>query len=221
MSLKLENITHRYSGGPFVLDRINFEVNDGETVAIVGPSGSGKTTLLAVIGLLITPTSGSVIIDGTQAPRRPGHRHEVRTRKFAWVFQSMNVLGHRTALDNVAVSMLARGYTRDVAERQGLSALRLVGLDHKAHATSESLSGGELQRTCIARALTSKPPILLADEPTGQLDQRTSQTVLDAMWALLSDVGAAMVVVTHDESVARRCERVLSLQDGRLKDSPQ
>ncbi len=218
MPLTLENVSHRYQRGPAVLDDLNLEVDDQDTVAVLGPSGSGKTTLLAVIGLLLTPTAGSVRVNGVQAPVRGAERHRLRTRTFAWVFQSVNVLGRRKAVDNVAIPLLARGLAREEAEERAASALRLVGLGKKLESPAESLSGGELQRVCIARALASKPPVVLADEPTGQLDRRTSDAVLDAMWDLLNDVRATLIVATHDANVARRCKRVFLLRDGRLED---
>lgn len=195
-------------------------ISAGETIALVGPSGSGKTTLLSIIGLLSAPTSGTVLINGVPAPRGDRHRSALRRLHFSWVFQTTNALGTRTVIDNVALGALALGMPRDAAVHGGMAALSATGLTDLAHRPARTLSGGELQRACIARALSTNPPVLLADEPTGQLDRLTSKTVLDALWAARPP-GTAMVLATHDDSVSDRCDRQFRLVDGVIKDMSQ
>lgn len=195
-------------------------ISPGETVALVGPSGSGKTTLLSIIGLLSAPTSGTVLINGVAAPRGDRHRSVLRRQHFSWVFQTTNALGARTVIDNVAMGALALGMPRDAAVRVAMAALSATGLTGLANRPARTLSGGELQRACIARALSTNPSVLLADEPTGQLDRRTSKMVLDALWAARAP-GTAMVLATHDDSVSDRCDRRLRLVDGAIKDLRQ
>src|SRR5690606_24699980 len=147
----------------------------GESVAIVGPSGSGKSTLLALAGLLIRPESGSVRIDGQPAPSDERLRRRLRRATFAWIFQSVNALPGRTVLDNVAIGSLSRGARRCDAEAQGRNALAKVGLAHLDQRPLATLSGGERQRMCVARVLAATPKVVLADEPTGQLDRASSE----------------------------------------------
>ncbi|HHC08740.1 MAG TPA: ABC transporter ATP-binding protein [Actinobacteria bacterium] len=211
--VSLVGVRHRYGRGPWVLDGVDLTVESGEAVAVMGPSGSGKTTLLSILGLLTAPTDGEVLVAGEPAGTR--RRGRLRAEWFTWVFQTVNVLGHRSALDNAALGLLARGVPRPVASRRAREALAAVGLASRADAPVVELSGGELQRVCIARATAAAPRVILADEPTGQLDHATSLTVLDALWAARRPE-TALVVATHDPEVAGRCDRVLGLVDGRL-----
>ncbi|HLV91398.1 MAG TPA: ABC transporter ATP-binding protein [Acidimicrobiia bacterium] len=217
MSLSLRDVSMRYGSGPWVLDGVDFDVDDGETVAVMGPSGSGKTTLISILGLLMAPASGSVLIDSIEAPVSEADRHRLRSVAFGWVFQTVNVLGRRSAIDNVAIPLLASGSSRDSAELAAVGALARVGLADRAADEVRDLSGGELQRVCIARALAHRPRFLLADEPTGQLDHATSVRVLDALQDLVTDSGSGMVIVTHDPQVAEICDRTVALVDGRLE----
>lgn len=213
MSLSVRSVGHEYVAGTPVLSGIEMEVVSGESVALMGPSGSGKTTLLAIMGMLLVPSEGSVSVDGVEASSA-ADRQRLRFENLGWVFQTVNVLGRRTPVDNVVIPLLARGVDRDEAERLALEALDSVGLGGKRNGPARLLSGGEVQRLCVARALVSKPKYLLADEPTGQLDQHTSVEVLDRMWGLLSESGAGLVVATHDPLVSARCDRVVRLVDG-------
>ncbi len=215
MPLALDYVSMRYGPDRLVLDRIDFEVADGESVAVMGPSGSGKTTLISVLGLLIEPTSGQVLIDGEPAPSRESLRHQVRAGMFGWVLQTVNVFSRRTALDNVVVPLLAAGHSRGEAETLGVESLERVGLGAMVEKPARLLSGGEVQRVCIARALAHRPRFLLADEPTGQLDHATSIEVLNALKDLLADAGSSLVVVTHDPEVASVCARTVELVDAR------
>lgn len=188
-----------------VLAGVSLSVEQGETLAVVGPSGSGKSTLLSVLGGLVRPSSGTVRVDGG--------RRDVRDVS-AWVLQTVNVLPERTALENVALGALTRGLRTREARWAARERLESVGLADLVHSPARLLSGGELQRVVIARALASGRPFLLADEPTGQLDRSTSLLVLDALFT--SAAGAGVVVVTHDPEVAARCGRAVRIDDGRV-----
>lgn len=211
----LEQVCFSYEGGSLVLDRTSLRVEAGESVAIVGPSGSGKSTLLAVLGLLQHPGSGSVTLGGEAIPVQERARRAARTSQIAWIFQSVHLIPRRTALDNVALGLLGQGERRkDVGER-ARRALCEVGLEDKADRPVHQLSGGEAQRVGIARALVRQPLLIIADEPTGQLDQHNSLLTIEA---LLGNGlrGSGLVVATHDLDVARRCTRTLSLTGGSL-----
>jgi ABC-type lipoprotein export system ATPase subunit len=205
----------RYGPDRLVLEGLNLEVADGESLAVMGPSGSGKTTLISILGLLVEPSAGSVTIDGSPGPSRESQRHRVRSELFGWVLQTVNVLGRRTALDNVSIPLLSSGFTRDQAAMLARDALETVGLGGHVDQPVRLLSGGEVQRVCIARALAHRPRYLLADEPTGQLDHNTSTEVLNGLKHLLTDAGSALVVVTHDPQVADLCARTVDLVDGK------
>jgi ABC-type lipoprotein export system ATPase subunit len=213
--LAAESLSHRYvEGGPLVLDEVCLRLDDGDTVAVVGPSGSGKSTLLALLGLLMAPTSGSILVGDPPRAVGPADRPRLGAR-IGWVFQGSNALLGRTVVDNVALPLVLDGHRRGPAEQRAARALELVGLSGFERRPARTLSGGELQRACIARALVCEPEVLLADEPTGQLDAANSALVADALV-----VGAArsscLVLVTHDPDVAARCRRRLALHDGRL-----
>lgn len=211
MPLTVTSVTHRYHPrlDP-VLTEVDLEIADGVAVALMGPSGSGKSTLLGIVGGLLPPTAGAVQVDGDPIPTRPAER----SRLFSWVFQTVNALGRRSALDNVTLPLLAQGHERPEAETAARKVMEDVGLGHRMQAQTASLSGGELQRVCIARALVTRPRYLLADEPTGQLDHRTSIQVLDALWAARTG-STTMIIATHDHEVAERCDQIIHLLDGR------
>lgn len=216
MSLILRGVGHAYVRGRWVLRGVDLEVAAGESVALVGPSGSGKTTLLSISGLLQQPSEGTVSLDGRQVSAAGGRGGSgLLGEVFAWVFQSVNTLRHRSALDNTALGLLARGLRRGDAEAAAADALDRVGLAGFEDTPVETLSGGELQRVCIARAVAARPRFLLADEPTGQLDRSTSDRVLDALWQARGSE-TAIVIATHDPDAAARCDRVLRLVDGRV-----
>ncbi len=214
--VELRDVAHSYGGRGYVLKDVSISIAPGEAIALVGASGSGKTTLLSIIGLLLAPTSGTTLVNGVAAPRSDRHRAALRRRRFSWVFQTTNALGARSVIDNAALGALAQGMSHDTAVNVGMEGLRATGLAHLAHRPARSLSGGELQRACIARALSTSPAVLLADEPTGQLDRRTSAMVLDALWAARGPE-TALVIATHDHSVSDRCDRQLHLVDGMIK----
>lgn len=181
----------------------------GESVAIVGPSGVGKSTVLGIIGGLLQPHTGSVRVEAKDGMTRSADR-------VSWVLQTVNVLNDRSVLDNVAVASLADGLCRADAEQVARSSLHSVGLESRSEEPVRRLSGGELQRVVIARALASSRPFILADEPTGQLDMETTQSVVDSL--LGASASRGLLVVTHDPNVASRCDRVCTLEAGQLLD---
>ncbi len=208
MRLSAADITHRYdrTASP-VLDGVSLEVGLGERVAVMGPSGSGKTTLLAILGGMLRPTYGRAAIHIDDRTLSPGGY-------VAWVLQTSNILPDRSTLDNVIVGAFAAGQRRPAAARDAEHALGLVGLSSLATRPVRQLSGGEVQRVATARAIVSRRPFILADEPTGQLDQATSVPVLDAL--LADNESRGVIVVTHDPAVAQRCDRIHRLENAQL-----
>ncbi|MBI2766363.1 MAG: ATP-binding cassette domain-containing protein [Chloroflexi bacterium] len=181
-------------------------------VALMGPSGSGKTTLLSILGMLTIPTAGTVLLDG-QPPLRARGRTRLRAELFSWVFQGVNVLPRRSAVDNAALGLLARGMRYSQSMGTALAALEVVGLHGLADRRIDTLSGGEVQRVCIARALATRPRYILADEPTGQLDRANTAVAIDALVGRRPR-GTAVVIATHDPFVAGHCDVVVQLVDG-------
>jgi ABC-type lipoprotein export system ATPase subunit len=218
MPLTLRGVSHRYSPAlPLVVRAIELEIANGESVALMGPSGSGKTTLLSILGLLTHPAQGEVLLDGEPVTAGRG-ASELRGTQFSWVFQTANALLRRSAIENAALQLRARGAERASAERVATLELERVGIGHLAQRPARLLSGGELQRVCIARALAAAPRWILADEPTGQLDHATT---LEVGSALIENrpIGTAVIIATHDPEVAARCGRIVRLIDGAIVDS--
>lgn len=211
MSVALRDITFGYGSGPLVLDGFDLHVEDGEVIALVGPSGSGKSTVLGLLGLLLRPRRGSVVVDNVEIASRRQARN-ARAALISWVFQSMNVLGGRSVQDNASVGLLARGLRRSEADILADDLLDAVGLGGYSKRTIETLSGGEIQRVCIARALATRPRLLLADEPTGHLDPATSSLVAGFMVAAARKSAGSLVVASHDPDVAGRCDRTIDMR---------
>jgi putative ABC transport system ATP-binding protein len=207
------------AGGLRILEGISFEINPGEAVAIVGASGSGKSTLLGLLAGLDLPTAGSIRIDGIDITTLDEDaRARLRGRSVGFVFQSFQLLPGLTALENVMLPLEIRG-DRDAAVR-ARDFLGRVGLEERLTHYPRQLSGGEQQRVAIARAFASQPRLLFADEPTGNLDAVTGNRVIELLFGLRAEQGATLVLVTHDERVAARCDRRLVLEAGRLVDLP-
>ena len=216
MSLALRAVSHRYSEAQsWVLRDVSLEIEPGSTLAIAGPSGSGKTTLLSILGLLLSPAEGAVVLDGQPVGSSRGALSSLRSEAFGWVFQTVNVLSRRSARENAALACLARGMTRADADSRAVAALESVGLGAMTERPANTLSGGELQRLCIARAIAARSRFLLADEPTGQLDRSTSDEVIGALLRS-RPAETALVLVTHDPQVAARCDSIVTIVDGRV-----
>lgn len=217
--VELRDVTKSFPGPPEVqaLKAANLRLNPGEYASVVGPSGSGKSTMLNILGLLDRPSVGDYLLDGVSTlALTENERAAVRARFIGFVFQSFHLMAKRTVLENVMMPMLYSGTPRDEREARALNALDRVGLSHRTTFHPGSLSGGERQRVAVARAVVSGPKLLLADEPTGNLDQKTSQEVMGLFEELRADVGLTMVVITHDENVAKRADRSIRIRDGRL-----
>ena len=216
--LELERVTKEYPGPPPVraLDQVSVAVAAGELAAVIGPSGSGKSTLLHLMGTLDRPTSGTVRVTGLDVARMTDRQvSALRAARIGFVFQQFFLAEHQNVLDNVADGLLYAGYGLAERRRRAAEALALVGLDRKLTARPTQLSGGERQRVAIARALVGQPAIVLADEPTGNLDQATGQSVLDLLEQLHAG-GATIIVVTHDPAIAARMPRQITVLDGRV-----
>ena len=211
MSLRLVDVAFRYAGADrAVLDGVNLTVASGESVALMGASGRGKTTLLNVAGLLAAPTTGRVEIDGVACSVQDRHRLRI-----AWILQSVNLLPRRSALDNVALPALAAGSTSGAAWATSSELLVSVGLDPSDQRDARTLSGGEAQRVALARALISRPSLLLADEPTANLDARTADVVAEALFATAGHT--AVLLATHDERIGAMADRIVRIRpDGSL-----
>ncbi len=199
------------------LDRVDLHVDKGELAAIVGPSGSGKSTLLNLIGGLDRPTAGEIVIDGAKLNGiSDDELTRVRRDKIGFIFQFFNLLPTLSCLENVALPLHLRGWPKKKTEARARELLELVGLSARFEHLPEELSGGERQRVAIARALAVYPPILLADEPTGNLDSRTGEEILSLIQDLHRRLGSTVLIVTHDTQIAASCPRLISLRDGRI-----
>jgi putative ABC transport system ATP-binding protein len=200
------------------LDGVDVTVGRGDSLAIMGPSGSGKSTLLGLLGGLDRPTSGSLAFEGREVTRLSDDElARVRNQVVGFVFQNFQLLPRTSALGNVGLPLVYRGIGRAERRRRATEALEGVGLGHRLQHRPSQLSGGEQQRVAIARALAAEPAMLLADEPTGNLDSRSGEEVLELLARLRAERGVAVVVVTHDAGVARRFDRTMLVRDGRLE----
>jgi putative ABC transport system ATP-binding protein len=215
--IRLQNISRRYRMGAEIvhaLRKVSLEIARGEYVAIMGPSGSGKSTLMNLLGCLDTPTEGSYELNGFQVSEmNDNHLAEIRNREIGFVFQTFNLLARSSALRNVELPLIYAGVPAHERRQLALDALGQVGLGDRVHHKPNELSGGQRQRVAIARALVNNPAILLADEPTGNLDSKTGNEIM-ALFEELSSKGNTIILVTHEEDIARRARRVIRLHDG-------
>jgi putative ABC transport system ATP-binding protein len=217
--IALEHVSKRFEGKRQViaLDGVSLAIERGEMVSIIGPSGSGKSTLLNLVGGLDRPTSGQVRIDGEAlADLSDDDLTRVRRDKIGFVFQFFNLLPTLSCLENVGLPLHLRGWPRQKVDERSRELLTLVQLGHRLNHLPDELSGGERQRVAIARALSIYPPIILADEPTGNLDTHTGEEILALVRDLHGRLGSTVVIVTHDMKVAESCPRTIALRDGRI-----
>jgi putative ABC transport system ATP-binding protein len=218
--LELQDVTRTYGTGTAaltVLHGVNLTVEQSEYLAVVGPSGSGKSTLLNIMGALDRPTRGRVLLDGDDLTTYSDARlSRMRGTHLGFVFQQFFLLERRSALENVSDGLLYQGVRRPERRRRAADALRRVGLGTRLDHTPSELSGGECQRVAVARALVHRPRVLLADEPTGNLDTASGRAVLE-LFDVLHAEGATIVVITHDESIAARMPRMVAMRDGRVE----
>lgn len=215
-ALQLKGVSRRY-GELVILQPSDLVLRRGETVALLGPSGSGKSSLLHVAGLLERPSSGEVLIDGkATSALDDAARTRLRRDNLGFVYQFHHLLPEFSALDNVALPQLIRGVSRSAADQEAKRLLTAMGLAERLTHQPGQLSGGEQQRTAIARALANHPRVLLADEPTGNLDPKTSEKVFDALLGMVRGEGLSALVATHDHRLARRLDRVIVIRDQRL-----
>ena len=215
--IALEGITKVYKMGKqdlVVLKGINLQVKQGELVAIMGASGSGKSTLLNIAGCLDRPTAGKYYFEDKEVSRlESGDLARIRGQKIGFIFQTFNLLSRITALANVELGMT---YSGGVNRQRAKEALVKVGLAERIHHRPLELSGGEQQRVAIARAIVKNPSLFLADEPTGQLDSNSGEEVMSILLSLHAEQGTTLIIVTHDASVAHRCQRIIHLKDGQI-----
>ena len=218
--ISLKQIVKNYQIGPayvYALQSVDLNIYPNEYVAIMGPSGSGKSTLMNIIGCLDTPTSGEYVLNGNDVSKmNDNHLAEIRNKEIGFVFQTFNLLPRYTALDNVTLPLIYAGVPRVEREKRAKEALKQVALSDRGHHKPNELSGGQRQRVAVARALVGNPSLILADEPTGNLDTKTSIEVM----ALIRDIhakGNTIVLVTHEEDIARYAHRIVRLRDGKIE----
>lgn len=215
--IHIRNIIRNFQMGQeivYVLKGIDLDIERGEYVAIMGPSGSGKSTLMNILGCLDTPTSGTYILNGSDVSQMSDDQlAEIRNKEIGFVFQTFNLLPRTTALENVALPMIYAGASKSIRSERAAEVLTSVGLADRMDHKPNELSGGQRQRVAVGRALVNKPSIILADEPTGNLDSKTSAEIMQ-LFDEIHQAGNTVIVVTHEEEVAARAKRVIRLRDG-------
>lgn len=215
--IRLQDITKVYPMGKrelTVLNKVNLHIERGELVAIMGPSGSGKSTMLNLIGCLDKPTSGNYYLEDREVGRlSSGELAQIRGQKIGFVFQTFNLLSRLSALANVELGMR---YVGGSNRHQAIEALAKVGLSDRVKHRPTELSGGEQQRVAIARALVKNPPLILADEPTGNLDSRSGEEIISILTSLHAEQGITLIMITHDANIAHHCQRIIHIMDGQV-----
>ncbi len=219
--IEIQNVTKTYKEGEVgfqALKNVSFRVADGEFVAIMGPSGSGKSTLMHILGALDTPTTGTYMLDGKDVSKLTDDElADIRSEKIGFVFQSFNLLPRATVLRNVMLPLVYARVDESERIRRAVAALKAAGLEEQYFShRSNQLSGGQIQRVAIARALVNNPTLILADEPTGNLDTKTGNIVLDTFQKLNEEQGRTIILITHEQGVAEYAERIISIRDGTL-----
>jgi len=223
LMIECKNITKTYVTGDIeteILKGISFSIKDGEFVAIIGPSGSGKSTLMHILGMLDIPTRGDYFLDGKNVAKYSDDElAEIRKSKIGFVFQSFNLLPRTTVLRNVCLPLVYAGVARAEREKRGRDALAQAGLteQYDKHYTNQ-LSGGQMQRVAIARALVNNPSLILADEPTGNLDTKTGEIVMETFQELNSKQGHTIILITHEPDIAEYADRIITIRDGLIVD---
>lgn len=218
--IRTKQLTKTFKNGEHVLvalNQIDLEIEKGEIVAFTGPSGSGKTTLMHLLGCLDFPTSGQLFLDGQEVSSMSSKKlAEMRNQKIGFVFQNFHLLNDLNATENVILPQLYGGLSDKAARKRALELLEMVGLGHRNKHYPNQMSGGQRQRMAIARALAMDPQILLADEPTGNLDSENSQRIIDLFWEINALKQTTIILVTHEKSIAQRAQRCLTIHDGRI-----
>ncbi|MGN7965228.1 ABC transporter ATP-binding protein [Microbacterium sp. 22179] len=223
--LQIRDVHKSYGRGPTRFDAlkgVSFDVGEGESIAIVGKSGSGKSTLMHLLALLDAPDTGAIALEGVQTARLRGAQlNRTRNKTFGFVFQQFFLTGGNSVLENVVLPLKIAGVRAGERRRRGMAALEQLDLADKARNRAVDLSGGQKQRVVIARALVNNPRIIFADEPTGNLDSATGAVVEDILFGLNREHGITLIVVTHDEDLAARCDRRIVIRDGRIVDESE
>ncbi len=219
-TIRIESLSKNYKVGLEIvraLRSVSLTINKNEYVALMGPSGSGKSTLMNVLGCLDTPTSGSYYLNGKDVSKLSDNElADIRNREIGFVFQTFNLLPRSTALDNVALPLIYGGQAKKERRERALKVLDMVGLSDRTHHRPNELSGGQRQRVAMARALVSNPSIILADEPTGNLDSKTSVEIMGLLQDI-HDTGNTIILVTHEEDIALHAHRIIRLRDGQIE----
>jgi putative ABC transport system ATP-binding protein len=217
--LVLKDLNKSYKIGNekvYALKNINFKVDDGEFIAVIGPSGSGKSTLMNIIGCLDVPDSGEYYINDQNITKlNDNELAQIRNLKIGFVFQSFNLLPRLTAIQNIELPLVYRGLNKKEIEKKAMKAIEMVGLTDRINHRPNEMSGGQQQRTAIARAIAGEPDIILADEPTGNLDSKTGKEIMDILVSL-NNKGKTIILITHDLSMAQYAGRMLEICDGEL-----
>ncbi|MFA5020229.1 MAG: ABC transporter ATP-binding protein [Candidatus Pacearchaeota archaeon] len=217
--IKLENVHKEYEMGSstvVAVNGINLEIKRGDFIAITGPSGSGKSTMMNLVGALDLATEGEIYLDGQDIEHlEESELAQIRGRKIGFIFQSFNLIPTLTAMENVMLPMMFQDYTEEERKERAIELLKEVSLSHRLDHLPKELSGGERQRVAIARALANDPEVILADEPTGNLDSKTGEEIIQ-MFISLNKLGKTIIIVTHDSEVAKQAKKIVKIKDGKI-----